>query len=114
MARIRYVILILMAALSGCGGGGVDPPLTAEAFCAQRADSYGHFFYCGTVQGNLQFDVFPDGAHGYCANAVANLGLVGYSAYTSNGSATPVNTQAYASGAVQNAGYSGYITCTRQ
>ncbi len=113
MVRTRYVILA--AALSGCGGGALDaPPLTAEAFCAQRANSFGHYFYCGTNQGNLQFDTFPDGAHGYCAYAEANLGLVGYSAYTSSGSATPVDTQAYASGAVRNAGYSGYIMCTRQ
>lgn len=114
MARIRCIIFAV--ALSGCGGGGteVPAPLSAEAFCAQRSNSFGHYFYCGTNQANLQFDIFPDGAHGYCDYAEVSLGLVGYSAYTSSGSATPVDTQAYASGAVQNAGYSGYITCTRQ
>jgi len=114
MVRICYAILV--AILSGCGVGGTNsvPPISAEAFCAQRANSFGHFFYCGTNQGNLQFDIFPDGAKGYCDFAQENLGLVGYSAYTSSGTANPVSSQAFASGLVQNAGYSGYITCTRE
>lgn len=93
------------------------PPLTAEAFCAQLPGiGFGNYFYCGTSQANLQTVNFPDGSRGYCMPANENLGLVGYSATTYNGGATPVMSQSNASDASRLLGSQspGYIRCTRQ
>lgn len=111
--------LLTVALLSGCGGGGSFPSKaqTPEAFCATLPDSnYGHAFYCGSAQRNLSIVDFPDGSHGYCMYANENLGLVGYSATTYNGGATPVMSQSNASNASRALGSSspGYTRCTRE
>ena len=93
------------------------PPLSAEAYCAQLPQAgFGNFFYCGSSQGNLQKIAFPDGAQGYCQTANENLGLVGYSAITYSGGASPVMSQSHASEYSRLLGSQspGYIRCTRQ
>jgi hypothetical protein len=92
-------------------------PMSAEAFCAQLPTiGFGHFFYCGASQANLQTVAFPDGSRGYCMSADENLGLVGYSAITYNGGAAPVMSQSRASQLSGQLGSQspGYIRCTRQ
>jgi hypothetical protein len=118
----RIPISLLVACLTGCGGGGSDiqpapPVLSAEAFCATLPSvGFGNFFYCGTNQGNLQLVNFPDGARGYCMSASENLGLVGYSVITYNGGAAPVTSQSSATTLARQLGNQspGYIRCTRQ
>ena len=114
---VRLLIGVLLVSLYGCGLGDVgNSTLSAEAVCAQNANGFGNYFYCGTSQGNLQLVNFPDGAHGYCAPARESLGLVGYSVTTYVGGYFEVSSQAYASGLSNSLGAesSGYIRCTRQ
>ena len=119
------VVFGLLVAMSGCGSflAPTPPVPTAEAYCASSFASigYGHFFYCGTLQSNLNTVNFPDGSHGYCMSANTNsIGLVGYSAYTYAGGASPVESQSDASAlcSLLNVGglnqCPGYIRCTRQ
>lgn len=114
----RYVLLLL--ALTGCGGGGSDftvAPQSAESFCAMfPPTNLGNYFYCGTAQANLQTVNFPNGARGFCMPPGESLGLVGYSAITYNGGATPVTSQSTASEQSRLLGNQspGYIRCTRQ
>lgn len=109
----------LLAVMSGCGDAFDPPPPTptAEEYCASFPSvGFGNFFYCGTNQGNLQVVNFPDGAHGFCQTAnTNNIGLVGYSAYTFNGGASPVQSQSDASALCNLLGNqcAGYIRCTR-
>jgi hypothetical protein len=96
-ARIAVVTLSIgvLVAMWGCAGGLADPvPLNALEFCATLPQiGTGNAFYCGTTQGNLARVAFPDGAQGFCMFAAANnVGLVGYSAVTTNGGAFPVDT----------------------
>lgn len=99
IARKIVVILSIgvLVGAGGCTGGLLTPeaaPLNALAFCATLPQTgTGNAFYCGTTQGNLAKVAFPDGAQGFCMYARANnLGLVGYSAVTTNGGAFPVDT----------------------
>jgi hypothetical protein len=129
LRRARVVVVTLSAGvlmtMSGCTGSGftpTPPPLSAEAFCATLPTiGTGHAFYCGTNQGNLAKQVFPDGAHGFCYFAGSNnLGLVGYSAVTINGGAFPVDTFSNAQALCSSVNAPGLtqcisiITCTRQ
>jgi hypothetical protein len=123
---IKRTGLIVIAGLSPLimGANGCLPteadfaaPMSAEAYCATLPTiGYGHFFYCGTSQSNLQAVAFPDGAHGYCMSANENLGLVGYSVTTYAGGASPVMSQSSASELSRALGSQspGYTRCTRQ
>ena len=52
------LLIALLVVTSGCGSflAPTPPPPTAEAYCASSFASigYGNFFYCGTVQANLE------------------------------------------------------------
>lgn len=118
--KARYFLLAL--ALTACGGteetdyGGSSGTQTAEEACATIGNQFGNAFFCGTAQANLQPPGgFPDGSLGYCMVAGTNLGNVGYSAYTFNGGAFPVTTQAQASDQARLLGNQspGYTRCTR-
>lgn len=115
---LKYLSTFVLVVIGGCGGGGGgdDTPLSAEAVCAQRANGFGNFFHCGSSQGNLQLNNFPDGSLGYCAPAREALGLVGYSVTTYAGGFFEVSSQSYASGLSRTLGNEspGYTRCTRQ
>jgi hypothetical protein len=99
--------------VNGGGGGGVKQ--TGEQFCSGINSSYGHMFFCGTTQANLQQAGMPSGVFGYCGLANSSMGLVGYSEYLSNGLYGFVETQSQASSDCNNTpGCLGYIMCTRQ
>lgn len=112
---------LLLLAVAGCGGGGsgLGPSavMTAEEYCALVPNplGWGNMFYCGSSQANLQVVSFPNGARGYCMSADQNLGLVGYSATTYNGGASPVMSQSRASDMAWALGNQspGYTRCTR-
>lgn len=109
----------LIMGANGCLPTQADlaAPMSAEAYCAQLPTvGYGHLFYCGTSQSNLQTVDFPNGARGYCMTADENLSLVGYSVTTYNGGASPVMSQSRASALSRQLGGQspGYVRCTRQ
>lgn len=114
----RAMVVAGLIATGGCTGGLFPSkgPQTPEAFCATLPSiGYGHFFYCGTVQGNLQGGL-PNGWTGYCMPANTNaLGLVGYGAALSNGGKLPVQSFADAQADCKLAGgCSTVIMCTRE
>jgi len=119
-ARDLAPIVLSILVMTGCTDSGTSPskkPQSAEAFCASLPTvGYGHFFYCGTTQANLDKISFPDGAHGFCQTADESLGLVGYSAITYSGGAGPVMSQSRASELSRELGNQspGYIRCTRE
>jgi hypothetical protein len=97
-------------------------PRTAEAYCSSLpriAGQSGNWFYCGTVQGNLQAQL-PNNWPGYCALTQMNLGLVGYSATTFAGGADLVRDysgaqemcNAFNTGGLRQC--ASIIQCTRQ
>jgi len=96
-------------------------PQSAEAFCsALPTVGFGNLFYCATSQANLQ-GALPNGWLGYCMTADTNsIGLVGYSATTSNGGAFPVTSFSNAQdrcNLLNSAGprqCNSIIRCTRQ
>jgi hypothetical protein len=97
--KVHLVRLGICIALAGCSGGGSSEPvrMSAEQQCAQLSNGFGHAFFCGTSQGNLNTVSFQDGSLGFCMFANENIGLVGYSAVTNRGGAFFVTTQANAS-----------------
>ena len=100
--------------VAGINGGGA--PQTGEGYCSATSNSYGHLFFCPTTRANLQQAGLPAGYQGYCVGAQANVGLVGYSWYTSDGRDWGyVDTQSATSFECNRlANCSGYIMCTRQ
>jgi hypothetical protein len=111
---------VLLAA-EGCAALSPAKNQTGEQFCATLPTiGYGHLFHCGTVQSNLQGGL-PNGLTGFCMTANTNsLGLVGYSAITSNGGAFPVESFSAAQedcNLVNSAGVrncNSIIRCTRE
>lgn len=113
------VVMVTLSAGSCFDGSPTAPTksLTGEAYCAQVSTAYGHNFFCGSPQANLNNDPnMPAGYLGYCMPTQSNLGLVGYSAHTFSGGAFLVTDQSSASAYCTLLGNqcSGYSRCTRQ
>ena len=117
--RLAMLVLVGVPFWLSCKGLGNSPtepsgPKTGEEYCGQRPNFLGggKEFFCGTSQGNLQ-SAGP--FQGYCQISSENIGLVGYSAYDSNGGAFPVvGTQSEASQNCSGDAFClGYIRCTR-
>jgi hypothetical protein len=94
---VRLSICVTLLGCVGSGGDGGSQRLSAEQQCGLLRNNFGSFFFCGTAQANLNTGGFQDGSSGYCMPTEQNLGLVGYSAVTNRGGATPVTTQSEAS-----------------
>jgi hypothetical protein len=95
MRKRSFIMLSgVLLVVGGCSSNLLNPtpaPQSAEAFCASLPEAgFGHLFFCGTAQSNLQGGL-PNGNLGYCMTAdTGSIGLVGYSATTYTGGAFPV------------------------
>jgi hypothetical protein len=123
-ACLVAISFALLFSTSGCAAAGLGPskaPQTGEAFCAAIPSiGYGNFFYCATAQSNLQAGL-PNGLLGYCETANTNsIGLVGYSAITTNGGAFPVTSFSNAQAACDSVNFGSLrqcntiVRCTRE
>jgi hypothetical protein len=99
------------------GGGGGGKAGSGIAYCSAiqnwAVGGGGGEFFCPTSQANLIQSFVPE--HGFCNMSDQNLGLVGYTMYTSYGGTLLTTTQSHASSECQNtSGCLGYIMCSRQ
>lgn len=116
LIRITLCVAAMLAS-NGCSKllDGLTTPTpkaqTGEEFCATLPSiGTGKFFFCGTVQGNLQSVPAPN--QGFCMAAAANnLGLVGYSAVTFNGGADAVRSMADATDTCNSLNVGGLRQC---